>query len=248
MVTKTIPFSSVKRDKVVDILGLDLSHLNSHVDMLRLPPRFRRSRLSEEFDNRMKMLAVESHLKNVAGQAEVIKEFIREALRLFPTELQLYLEEPLSWVQDGVRFRGSMDMAVMNDTKKSLFPVGEVKRAWDIEEGLYQLLAEAGCILRMRESQGKQPTPVLAVLSNAFNFQFFAIDERNGCVYSSQLFVIDLLRIADFRSDPQVIEVVTWLVWFIQITVSVSPTCSPRDHPEDGGASKLQELRRCFRP
>ena len=242
-----VAFSSATRLHVAGVLGLNLERLERGESSLVLPDDVGVSVISETLQNKLHYHVRHWDLSREASRILLISDFLYEATSQFKSSLKISQEVPLNYKQGGIRFSGAMDLAISGEGLMSRLLVVEAKRGWTLGEGLYQLLCEAGCLLRSREKIDKN-TPILAVLTDGFHFQFFAIDERDGSVHRSKVVFVDLTNISDFRCDPQVIEVVRWLVWFLQIFVAVSPTSSTQEWSSVNHISKLQQLRRCFTP
>ena len=102
------------------------------------------------------------------------------------------------------------------------------------DQAVLQALAQAACIQRHREPRS---TPVFAVLTNAFIFQFFAIDEHKQ-VYCSRM--LPLTFSGEWKSNESLIEILRWFKWVLGIMKSISP----RFHDEgrtirrEGGADQ----------
>ena len=240
-----VPFSSATKHHIVNILRLNLEPLSRLEPSLILPDSVVVDALSEFLQKNLRHHISDWDLSSEVSRKYLISDFLHEATYRCKSSLKIKPELPLNYEHDGLCFNGYMDLAISGDGLQSHLLVVEAKRDWALGEGLNQLLCEAGCLLRSREKLDKK-TPILAVLSDALHFQFFAVDERNGTVYRSKVIYVDLANISDFRRDPQTIEVIRWLIWFLQIFVAVSPSSSPRDWSSEKQFSRLQELRRCF--
>jgi hypothetical protein len=234
-----VPFSLATRDHIVNVLKLNLEPLSRYDSSLVLPDNVIVTELSEFLQKNLRHHISDWDLSSEVSRKYLISDFIHEAIYNIRASLKIKPEFPLNYEERGVSFSGYMDLVISGEGLQSYLLVVEAKKEWALEDGLNQLLCEAGCLLRSREKLVKK-TPILAVLSDAFHFQFFAIDERNGSVF------VDLTNMSDFRHDQQAITVVRWLVWFLQIFVAVSPTSSPRDWSSSRQESRLQELRSCF--
>ena len=211
---ESVTFSAATRDHIVNVLKLKLDALKSKAHFLSLPTGFVRPIISNTLHESLVYLAKPNKLETEAGRSDVIKAFMREAAEQVNTDLELLPEFPLSWKQNGLRFNGFIDLVMTNDDKSSILLVVEAKNGWQANLGVFQLLAEAGCLLRSREKIGKK-TPVFAILSDGCHFKFFAIDERDGAVYSFPFIAAELPLISDYKSNPQVIEIVSWIMWLV---------------------------------
>lgn len=240
---ESIAFSSASRKHVTQTLGLNYGPKLR----LLLPRQLPNSVPSETLIGMLESASKgQLSLSSEAGRSAIILAFILDAQRQYPSHLTTMQQVQLSWKQ----FEGVMDIAVCTEDHKSLLLVVEAKRGWN-DDNIYQLLAEAGCILERREQVLDKNSPVLAILSDAYHFQFFAIDERDKSVYRSKFIALDILGTTDFKEAPQVSEILNWIIWFLKIVVSTTPrdeavlTKDDTTHSQ-GEQPILQELRNCF--
>ena len=242
---ETISFCSVKSHHVTKHLGLQYSPQLA----LLFPQRYESVVASEGL-----IAVLESarcgdlDMSTDAGKSDVIMGFILEAQRHFPSHLSTMQQVKLIWKD----FKGFIDIAVCTQDMESIILVVEAKRGW-LNGKVYQLLAEAGCLLQQRDEELGKKTPVLGLLSDGYRYQFFAIDERDKSVYSSNLITLEISRTPNFRTNPQVSEILNWIIWFIKIVVAVSPPSTPQPfipgkQPRvvPSKALMLRELRSCF--
>ena len=195
---KSIPFSKATKDDLVSVLKLNLKTRRSAAFPLTLPRNDIIQSISQTLNESLRYYGSQWSASSEIHMTLVVCAFLREAMTQFQTVLKISAEVALDFDGEGVRFSGFMDLVVSDVDNKR-----ETKRGWIIDEGLHQVLAAAGCLLRSREKNGKK-TPILALLTDGAHFKFFAIDERDGAVYRSTTFFIDLHTCQDFSSNTQV--------------------------------------------
>ena len=120
------------------------------------------------------------------------------------------------------------------DTMDSFLLIVEAKTEWPAS-AIPQILAEAGCLLKNRQAAGKN-TPVFAVLTNGFDFKFFAID-TDGVVYASEKEYLKIGPDGTYTSSTSLSEILRWLSWFMTAIKSI-------ENIDDS----LTQLRNCFGP
>jgi hypothetical protein len=89
---------------------------------------------------------------------------------------------------------------------------------------------------------------VFAVLTDGTRYRFFVIDERDRAAYSSVEYTVDQRRFSDLRNNPDLIEILSIISWFIDIITAISPRSSPDELDEEISQKRLVEIRKCFRP
>jgi hypothetical protein len=140
-----------------------------------------------------------------------------------------YCEVRLQVETEGFVFNGYSDY-MLGSTGKSLsrnpepdcfLLVVEAKNGMN-DQAVLQALAQAACIQKHRNIAAKpRPTPVFAVLTNAFSFQFFAIDEDKQ-VYCSRLLPLTFAS-GGWKSNASLIEILRWFKWVLGVMKSISP-------------------------
>ncbi len=110
-----------------------------------------------------------------------IDAIIAEAIATSGVEFKTYCEVKNDWSGQGFAYKGNVDYMIGAGGESFLLVV-EAKKEWP-DSAVAQVLAEAGCLLKNRELDGKF-TPVFAVLTNSVFFQFFAVD-TNSVVFTS---------------------------------------------------------------
>ena len=173
-----------------------------------------------------------------------IDAIIAEAIATSGVEFRTYCEVKNDWSGQGFSYQGNVDYMI-GEGGESFLLVDEAKKEWP-DSAVAQVLAEAGCLLRNRELDGKS-TPVFAVLTNAVFFQFFAID-TNSVVFTSGV-PIPLRKDGSYKTSTSLVQILRWLNWFIKSMADVSPPSSQTDAAARGGLVKqaVSELSKCFR-
>jgi hypothetical protein len=130
---------------------------------------------------------------------------------------------------------------------ESFLLVVVAKKEWP-DSAIAQVLAEAGCLLKNRQLDGKS-TPVFAVLTNASFFQFFAIDTNSVVFTSGAPISLCTAKDRSYKSSTSLVQILRWLSWFIKSMADVSPPSSQTDDAAARGELVVQavsELSKCF--
>ena len=242
-----IPFSSATRANIVEDLRLNLSTLNDTSFLLELPEHFPTVNVSDHFIWNLEAIIRHWNMDNEASKSAIISLFLTEAFTQVGSDLLcIFPQVEESWEGGKYIFRGVLHYAIATEDQASQMFVVEVKAVWGSKISQWQLLAEAGCILKNRLAKGRK-TPVMAVLTDGSHFQFFAIDERDLTVYASRVIFLDYRSMTDLSSYSELGEVARWLNWFLNVIISISPRSSPIEFSYQKKRSRLAELRRCFK-
>jgi hypothetical protein len=100
-----------------------------------------------------------------------IDAIIAKAIATSGVEFRTYCEVKNDWSGRGYAYKGNVDYMIGAGGDSSLLVVEAKKELPD--SAVAQVLAEAGCLPKNRDLNGKC-TPVFAVLTNAVFFQCFA--------------------------------------------------------------------------
>lgn len=244
-----MPFTSVTRHQIEKVFKLNLDPLNSQSDILRLPDisTFPSLPLTEEFIRSLKFAVKNYGFKTEASRSLVVAEFLKNALIQTNNEhLQVVPQSRHNCECGGIEFAGVADYAISNDDSSSQLIVVAVKARLDEISAQLQLLAQAGSLLRQRGVHHRA-SPVFAVLANGQFFRFYAIDDRDSTVYSSRAILLDYRANPDFHSYQDLIDVVTWFRWFVNVMTSISRRSSPCALSAIDIRSNLAVFRRNFR-
>jgi hypothetical protein len=178
-----------------------------------------------------------------------IDAIIAEAIATSGVPFKTYCEVRNDWNGSGFSYRGNVDYMIgAGDRVESFLLVVEARKDFP-DSSVAQVLAEAGCLLKNRQLAGKS-TPVFAILTNAVNFQFFAID-TNSVVFTSGVSITPLAPSEDgtYQTSASLIEILRWMKWFITSMACVSPACS-QEAPEarrEAVSNAVVEVTKCFR-
>ena len=182
-----------------------------------------------------------------------IDAIILEALATSGVEITCFAEVKNEWMGPGYGYTGAVDYMIGSaptmdavDDIDSFILVVEAKREWP-DNSVAQVLAEAGCLLKKRMENGKN-TPVFAMLTNAYLFQFFAIDV-DGIVYcSGPPCVLGLGPDGTYATSHSLLLILRWLRWFISCMAAISPRVSAEDLSVDMIVTSLSAIRGSFGP
>ena len=139
-----------------------------------------------------------------------------------------YCEVPVKWESEDFSFNGYSDYLIgSKDGAKPNYPdsdcfllIVEAKNEINYQ-GILQALAQAACIQKCRDAAKPTQTPMFAVLTDAFSFRFFAIDERKQ-VYCSRLLPLTFTSM-DWKTNDSLQEILRWFKWVLGAMKSVSP-------------------------
>ncbi|KAI9341490.1 hypothetical protein BDR26DRAFT_802301 [Obelidium mucronatum] len=258
MTTKpSVSFSHVTFDdcKRVDGLSLDLGfiergkssratiHLPEEVKQMQIEPS---ASLCEYLSKLDSLWAFNSEMSCRTR----IDAILVEALHLCDAPLLIFCELENDWSGDGIDYTGNVDYMIgsapsADATSKvdSFILVVEAKREWP-DSAVAQVLAEAGCLLKKRLASNKN-TPVFAVLTNGRLFQFFALD-MNGVVFCSGPLIALGQGDNGWVDSPSLIEILRWLMWFINCMKLVSPRVPAVQLTHQDVNENVQKIIECF--
>ena len=241
----SVAYTAVNKKHVEKAFALNLSTLKSPSYVLKLPNEagFPRLPASDLLVMNLKHSLRVHGLRNEACRSLIIMEYLKEAvIQVGNDNLHVIPQSRESWDAADHLFNGVVDYSVATEDLESQLLVVEVKDGWNSQEAQWQVLAQAGSLLR-RRLKDKKKTPVMAVLTNAEIFQFFAIDDRDSTVYSSRVIHLDYRANQELKVYDDLKEVVTWFRWFLTVITSMSPSyMSKRDR-----CSHLQQFRSNFK-
>jgi hypothetical protein len=99
-------------------------------------------------------------------------------------------------------------------------------------------------LLKRRLAAGKK-TPVYVVLTNGFEYRFFAID-TDCVVYSSGKKILEFGKDGTYKSSSSLAEIIRSFAWFMVAIKSLSPKASREDLTEEMIDDSIRQLRSCF--
>jgi hypothetical protein len=224
---------------------LNLDNISKWTPTLHLPEDSAEFRPSQTLCESLRRVLRFSQLDSEAARRGFLNMILYEALHLSSGRLMLHEEQELSWQGRGMAYTGRADYMIGTARLDSNLLVVEAKKEWS-DIYVFQLLAEAGCLLNKRSNEGKQ-TPVFAVLTNGCLFKFFALD-IDSVVYCSRNIMISTHSPESFEIDTDLAEVLRWLVWLIDVIPTVSVRAGDAPLNEDSLNQSLVSLRSCFGP
>jgi hypothetical protein len=176
----------------------------------------------------------------------IIDAIIAEAIATSGVEFRTCCEVNNDWSGVGFGYKGNVDYMIGSGGDSFLLVV-VAKKEWP-DSAVAQVLAEAGCLLKNRQFDGKS-TPVFAVLTNASFFQFFAIDTSSVVFTSGAPISLCIAKDRTYKSSTSLVQILRWLSWFIKSMADASPPSSQSDDAAARGQSVLRavaELSKSF--
>ena len=174
-----------------------------------------------------------------------IDAIIAEAIATSGVEFRTYCEVKNDWSGQGFSYKGSVDYMIGQGGESFLLVV-EAKKEWP-DSAVAQVLAQAGCLLKNRELNGKS-TPVFAVLTNAAFFQFFAIDTNSVVFTSGAPISLSTAKDRSYKSSISLVQILRWLNWFINSMAEISTPSCQTDAASKGRLvmETVSRLSQCF--
>jgi hypothetical protein len=152
-----------------------------------------------------------------------IDAIIAEAIVTSGMDFKTYCEVKNDWSGQGFSYKGNVDYMI-GAGGESFLMVVEAKKEWP-DSAVAQVLAEAGCLLKNRELNGKS-TPVFAVLTNSVFFQFFVIDTNSVVFTSGVPSSLSTAEDGSYKSSASLAQILRWMNWFIKSMEEISPPSS----------------------
>ena len=236
-----------------DGLGLNLEHVTGLAyKTIHIPEDFPVPVPSDHLCEQLRRVMAHFAQDHEAARRSVIDAILLEVLESNVDEtLKAFCEVKNDWTGSGFGYRGNVDYMIgsarsrSHATEDAFILVTQAGNEWP-DEAVFQVLAEAGCLLEHRLGVNKN-TPVFACLSNGKFLTFYAID-LDMTVYSSGPEIrLNSGPSRTFKDSSELADILRWFNWIVATIKTISPRASLLDISASVDDSIIK-LQKCFGP